>query len=95
MQTINSSKLEWEALAPMSGSYFQTLYCADGDGIIELVDYGDHYVLRDQWEIVKVFPKSEFDDEQTQHDELIAHLEAAQNYMAATYNAIFLELSNA
>lgn len=93
MQTINSSKLEWDVLAPSADSYFQALYCADGDGIVELVDYGDHYTLRDQWEIVKVFPKSEFDDEQTQHAELLAHLELAQNYMAATYNAIFKELS--
>ena len=92
MQTIQSSKITWFVFEPNASSYFQLIYCADGDGIVELADYGDHYVLRDQFEIVKVFPKSEFDDAETQHDELLSHLESAQNYMAATYNDIFRDL---
>lgn len=92
MKTINSSKLSWYVLEPDSSSYFQLLYCADGDGIIEVADYGDHYLLRDQFEIIKMWPKNEFDDDAQQLADLLSHLENAQNYMAATYNGIFQEL---
>ena len=92
MKTINSSKLSWYVLEPNSSSYFQLLYCADGDGFIELVDFGDHYLLRDQSEIVKVWPKNEFDDDAQQREDLLTYLENAQNYMAATNNDLFQEL---
>lgn len=86
IKTINSSKITWYVINPSAHDFFQAIYCADGDGIVELVDYGDHYVLRDQLEIVKVWQK--FDD-----NELFDHLEDAQNYLAATYNEIFKSLS--
>ena len=82
IKTINSSKITWYVINPSAHDFFQAIYCADGDGIVELVDYGDHYMLRDQLEIVKVWQK--FDE-----DELSERLEDAQNYLAATYNEIF------
>jgi len=82
MQTVNSSKITWSVIEPDAHDFYQAIYCADGDGILELVDYGDHYMLRDQLDIVKVWPK--FDDA-----ELSERLEDAQNYLAATYNEIF------
>jgi len=82
IKTINSSKITWDVINPSEHDFFQAIYCADGDGIVELVDYGDHYMLRDQLEIVKVWQK--FDE-----DELSERLEDAQNYLAATYNEIF------
>jgi hypothetical protein len=88
--TINSSLISWQVLPKHSNNdFFQAIYCADGDGFVELVDYGDHYLLKDQCEIVKTFTKSELEDEATQKAELLSYLELAQSYLAANYHDIF------
>ena len=81
MKTVNSSRITWYVIqANLENEGFLSAYCADGDGILQLVNYGTHYSLQDQCEVVKTWPA----------DEKIENmLENAQSYLAATYHEIF------
>lgn len=81
--TIDSSKITWCVMHGDDTDDFLTAYCADGDGIVQLVDYGTHVALLDQLDIVKTW------DSADSLAELLPMLEAAQQYLAATYHAIF------
>jgi hypothetical protein len=87
---VNSSKLEWEIFPQLSAGPddCQTIYCADGDGFVSVEAYaGNFYVLSDQGDPVA-------DIEGKTRAEV---LEIAQNYLAATYPAVFKmwEIANA
>jgi len=91
MQTVNSSKLEWEIfpqITAVESRDCRVIYCADGDGFVSVEAYdGDFYTLSDQGDPVSDFENATLADV----------LEAAQNYLAATYPAVFKmwEISNA
>lgn len=57
-----------------------TSYCADGDGILQVVIYADRIELLDQLDIVKTWPTDA---------DVAAMLEDAQSYLAATYPEIY------
>lgn len=87
MKTIDSSKLNWEII-PFEDGECRAIYCADGDGFVELVEYvyqnGEvWWSLTDQGEPVAMLEKISLEDA----------LERAQSYLAATYNAIFKSFS--
>lgn len=84
MQTVNSSKLEWLVIPAGCSDDFQAIYCADGDGFVELVESASGFTLLDQGEFCASWPK--LPDPQNQ---LHGLLEIAQDYLAASYNAIF------
>lgn len=85
MNTINSSSISWEFFPHKDGSI---TYCADGDGFVSLEmqinEVGSlWFTLNDQGD-----PIADLDDMS-----LSEALEIAQNYLAATYNDIFKDLS--
>lgn len=82
-RTYYSSKLEWEVF-PFAD---HTAFCADGDGFVSLEQYADHYMLLDQGDVIARLPNGFLSDA----------IEEAQNYLAATYPAVFKmwEVSNA
>lgn len=75
VRTIESSKLEWEVF-PFAD---HTAFCADGDGIVSLEQYADHYLLLDQGDVIARMPNGFLSDA----------LETAQKYLAATYPVVF------
>ena len=82
VQTINSSKLSWEAFKHSDGS---VTYCADGDGFVELEQHasGDFFNLNEQGSpIADIEGKT-----------LAEALEIAQSYLAANYPGIFAHWS--
>lgn len=81
--TINTSKITWFVMHGDAHDDFLTAYCADGDGILQLIDYGTHVELSDQGEVVKTW------DAANSVAELLPMLENAQQYLAATYHEIF------
>lgn len=64
---------------------FLIAYCADGDGIVQVVDYGTHVALEDQGDTCKTW------DNINSLSDLMPILEEAQAYLASTYNEIFQE----
>ena len=59
-------------------------FCADGDGILQVVEYANNvYCLEDQCERVKYWHDIDT------AEKLKEVLENAQNYLAATYHAIY------
>ncbi len=62
---------------------FLTAYCADGDGIVQLVDYGTHIELLDHLSVVNTW------EGVASPDDLVQMLETAQQYFAATYHDIY------
>ena len=81
--TIDSSKLTWFIMQGDEDEDFLTAYCADDDGIVQLVDYGSHIELFDHLCVVNTWQGID------SSDDLIPILEAAQQYLAATYHDIF------
>ena len=55
-------------------------FCADGDGMVQVLVYADRRELQDQTEVCKTWPADA---------NLGEVLEAAQSYLAATYHDIF------
>lgn len=80
---INSSKIQWAVMHGGDDEGFLTAYCADGDGLVQVVDYGTHVTLEDQGDVCKTW------DNINTLEDLLPILEVAQNYLAATYNEIF------
>lgn len=72
---VYSSRLEWEVFP--HDSY--TEFCADGDGFVCVQDHMTYFLLLDQGEVIARLPNGY----------LIDTLEHAQQYLAATYPAVF------
>jgi hypothetical protein len=71
--TKDHNKVQWES---MDGIY----YCADGDGILQVVVYADRIELLDQLDVCNTWPTDA---------DIGAILEAAQAYLASTYREIY------
>lgn len=82
-QIINSSKIQWSVMHGGDDEGFLTAYCADGEGLVQVVDYGTHVTLEDQCSVCKTW------DNINTLEDLLPILEVAQNYLSATYNEIF------
>ena len=80
MKTINSSKITWVVMQGDAHDDWLTTYCADGDGILQVVVYADRIELLDQLDVCKTWPTDA---------DMGAVLEAAQMYLGATYHEIF------
>lgn len=78
---FNSSKITWNVwLGDAAADDYLKVYCADGDGMLQVVVYADRVELQDQTEVCKTWPADA---------NLGDVLEAAQSYLAATYHDIF------
>jgi hypothetical protein len=81
MTIFKSSQITWGV---MSGDAacddWITSYCADGDGMVQVVVYADRIELQDQMEVCKAWG---FDSD------IRVILESAQSYIAATYHQIY------
>jgi hypothetical protein len=81
MTIFKSSQITWGV---MSGDAacddWITSYCADGDGMVQVVVYADRIELQDQMEVCKAWG-FDFD--------IRVILESAQSYIAATYHQIY------
>ena len=83
-KTINSTKITWFIMQGDSSDDYKHSYCADGDGILQLIERLDgSFALVDQLDVVKVW------DDVDGFEEFLIVLEAAQQYLAATYPVIF------
>lgn len=85
MNTINSSKITWYIMQGSIGEDdWSHSYCADGDGIVQVIEYADgHFELVDQCEVIKAW------NDVDGYEEVLLILEEAQKYLAATYHAIY------
>ena len=81
MTIFKSSKITWGV---MSGDAacddWVTSYCADGDGMVQVVVYADRIELQDQMELCNTWAVDA---------DIREILENAQSYLAATYHQIF------
>lgn len=80
LQTIDSSKITWTIMQGSEHDDWITSYCADGDGILQVVTFADRIELQDQLDVVKTWPVDA---------DIAQVLEAAQSYLAATYHEIY------
>ena len=85
MKTIDSSLITWDIWQGDDDDGWTKTYCADGEGIIQVVVYPDRIELLDQLELCNTWsPDSDID--------LI--LEAAQHYLQSAYFHIFKRLQH-
>ena len=83
MTTFNSSKITWNVwLGDAAADDYLKVYCADGDGMLQVVVYADRIELQDQLDACYVWPAD---------GDMTAILEAAQFYLSATYPDIFID----
>lgn len=83
LKTINSSKITWVIMqGDMQGDDWITTYCADGDGIVQVVVYADRIELLDQLDLCNTWATDA---------DIGAVLEAAQHYLQSAYFEIFEE----
>jgi hypothetical protein len=81
MKTINTSRITWVVMqGDMQGDDWITTYCADGDGIVQVVVYADRIELLDQLDLCKTWATDA---------DIGAVLEAAQHYLQSAYPEIF------
>jgi hypothetical protein len=80
LNTINSSKITWYIMQGDKHDDWLTSYCADGDGILQVVVYADRIELLDQLDVCNTWATDA---------DMGAVLEAAQSYLAATYHEIY------
>ena len=84
IKTIKSSLITWNIMEGKDFDDFKQVYCADGDGILQLIERRDgSFDLVDQLEVVKTW------DDVDGFEEFLIVLENAQKYLAATYHEIF------
>lgn len=82
IKTINSQSITWFIMQGGEGEDFKKAYCADGDGILQVVEQLDgSLVILDQLDPVKTFEAFK----------LYEALHAAEQYLAATYHEIYQE----
>jgi len=85
MKTIDSSLITWDIWQGDDDDGWTKTYCADGEGIIQVVVYSDRIELLDELELCNTWtPDSDID--------LI--LEAAQHYLQSAYFHIFKRLQH-
>lgn len=65
---------------PIDFEDYTVAYCADGDGILQVVKYPDRYELLDQLETIKTWPRP---------TNLKDILDNADLYLACTYREIW------
>jgi len=82
LSTVNSSKITWVIMQGDEHDDWLTTYCADGDGIVQVVVTSDRIELLDQLDLCKTWPIDA---------DIGAVLEAAQHYMQSAYFEIFDE----
>ncbi len=83
---ISTEHIRWDVMVgdASTGDDYVACYCADNEGLVQVVDYGDRGVtIEDQLYVVKRFPKVD-----TEGD-ILAILKDAEKYLAATYNDVF------
>jgi hypothetical protein len=80
LATINSSKITWVIMQGDAHDDWLTTYCADGDGIVQVVVSGDRIALFDQLELCNTWATDA---------DIGAVLEAAQHYLQSAYPEIF------
>jgi hypothetical protein len=56
LQTINSKSITWQRV-PIDCEEYTAAFCADGDGILQLVKYPDRYELLDQLDVIETWPR--------------------------------------
>lgn len=88
--TIDSSRITWYIMqGDMAHEDWIHSYCADGDGILQVIEYTDgHYELVDQCDVVKAW------HDVNGHEEVLLILEEAQKYLAATYHDIYKDAAH-
>ena len=80
LKTINSSKITWVIMQGDADDDWITTYCADGDGIVQVVVYADRIELLDQLEVCNTWATDA---------DIGAVLEAAQMYLQSAYFEIY------
>ena len=83
MAIFKSSKITWRVMTgdPKCDDWI-TDYCADGDGMVQVVVYADRIELLDQMEICNTWAVDA---------DIREVLENAQSYLAATYHQIYAD----
>jgi hypothetical protein len=83
MTIFKSSRITWYVMSgePACDDWI-TSYCADGDGMIQVVVYADRIELQDQLEVCKAWHADA---------DISRILEDAQSYLAATYHEIYAD----
>ena len=78
---FKSSKIVWYVMngEPVCDDWITT-YCADGDGMVQVVVYADRIELQDQLEVCKTWEPSA---------DIRAIMENAQMYLAATWHEVY------
>ena len=80
LKTINSSKITWVIMQGDADDDWITTYCADGDGILQVVVYADRIELLDQLELCNTWATDA---------DIGAVLEGAQMYLQSAYFEIY------
>lgn len=80
LATINSSKITWVIMRGDADDDWITTYCADGDGILQVVVYADRIELLDQLELCNTWATDA---------DIGAVLEGAQMYLQSAYFEIY------
>ena len=80
LKTINSSKITWVVMQGDANDDWITTYCADGDGILQVVVYADRIELLDQLELCNTWATDA---------DIGAVLEGAQMYLQSAYFEIY------
>jgi hypothetical protein len=79
LQTINSKSITWQRV-PIDCEEYTAAFCADGDGILQLVKYPDRYELLDQLDVIETWPRP---------TRLRHMLDQSDLYLACTYREIW------
>jgi hypothetical protein len=80
LKTIDASKITWTVFPSTTREEPAEIYCADGDGILQVVVYADRIELLDQLDVCQTWPGGA---------DIAAVLEVAQAYLEANYAEIY------
>ena len=83
MKTIDSSLITWDIWQGDDDDGWTKTYCADGEGIIQVVVYPNRIELLDELELCNTW---------TADSDIGLILEAAQHYLQSAYFHIFKRL---
>lgn len=79
-KTINSSKITWYIMQSDTHNDWLTTYCADGDGILQVVVYADRIELLDQLDVCETWATDA---------DISTILEVAQAHLQANYPEVY------
>lgn len=83
MTIFKSTKVIWAVMAGEPGvDDWVESYCADGDGMVQVVVYVDRIELTDQLDVCKTWPADA---------DMVDVMETAQSYLAATWPEIYAD----